>query len=124
MLKLSNEEAARKAMKEKCIENKISKYVVTDNPKTIKGVSRSEFEAFVVSKTTAAARLKGKNMWIQLYPPSFSFLPIKHGRVHMCKDPTLFPIFELGLDTLFEPMTQEEVSDDRSGSEGHVTCDP
>jgi len=43
----------------------------------------------------------------------------------MCKDPTLvFPIFELGLDTLFESMTQEEVSDDRSGSEGCLTHDP
>lgn len=71
MPELPEVEAARRAVEDHCVGQKIRRAVVADDPKVIEGVSPSAFQSSLVGKTVVAAKRKGKSMWLQLDSPPF-----------------------------------------------------
>ncbi|KAI3407440.1 FPG_CAT domain-containing protein [Psidium guajava] len=71
MPELPEVEAARRAVEDHCVGQKIKRAVVADDPKVIEGVSPSDFRSSLEGKTIVAAKRKGKNMWLQLDSPPF-----------------------------------------------------
>ncbi|KAK8940120.1 Formamidopyrimidine-DNA glycosylase [Platanthera guangdongensis] len=71
MPELPEVEAARRAIEEHCVGNKIRRCVVADDSKVIDGVSPSDLESALVGKTIVAALRKGKNLWLRLDSPPF-----------------------------------------------------
>ncbi|XP_030457661.1 formamidopyrimidine-DNA glycosylase isoform X2 [Syzygium oleosum] len=71
MPELPEVEAARRAVEDHCVGQKIKRAVVADDPKVIEGVSPSAFQSSLVGKTVVAAKRKGKSMWLQLDSPPF-----------------------------------------------------
>ncbi|KAK8913589.1 Formamidopyrimidine-DNA glycosylase [Platanthera zijinensis] len=71
MPELPEVEAARRAIEEHCVGNKIRRCVVADDSKVIDGVPPSDLESALVGKTIVAALRKGKNLWLRLDSPPF-----------------------------------------------------
>uniref|UniRef100_A0A8R7VIH9 DNA-(apurinic or apyrimidinic site) lyase n=1 Tax=Triticum urartu TaxID=4572 RepID=A0A8R7VIH9_TRIUA len=74
MPELPEVEAARLALEEHCVGKRIVRCSAAEDTKVIDGVAPSRLEAALVGRTIAAARRKGKNLWLVLdSPPSPSF---------------------------------------------------
>ncbi|VAH40142.1 formamidopyrimidine-DNA glycosylase-like [Triticum dicoccoides] len=74
MPELPEVEAARLALEEHCVGKRIVRCSAAEDTKVIDGVAPSRLEAALVGRTIAAARRKGKNLWLLLdSPPSPSF---------------------------------------------------
>ncbi|KAE8662928.1 Formamidopyrimidine-DNA glycosylase [Hibiscus syriacus] len=71
MPELPEVEAARRAVEENCLGKKIKRAIIADDSKVIEGVSSSEFESALISKTIVSAHRKGKNLWLLLDSPPF-----------------------------------------------------
>lgn len=69
MPELPEVEAARRALQEHCVGKRIVKCAAADDTKVIDGVSPDRLEAALVGRTIAAARRKGKNLWLALDSP-------------------------------------------------------
>ena len=78
MPELPEVEVARRALEEHCVGKRIVRCVAADDTKVIDGVAPERLEASLVGRTIAAARRKGKNMWLELDSPphpTFQFGP-------------------------------------------------
>ncbi|KAM3373314.1 hypothetical protein ACQJBY_019989 [Aegilops geniculata] len=74
MPELPEVEAARLALEEHCVGKRVVRCSAAEDTKVIDGVAPSRLEAALVGRTIAAARRKGKNLWLLLdSPPSPSF---------------------------------------------------
>ncbi|XP_066379226.1 formamidopyrimidine-DNA glycosylase-like [Miscanthus floridulus] len=69
MPELPEVEVARRALEEHCVGKRIVRCVAADDTKVIDGVAPERLEASLVGRTIAAARRKGKNMWLELDSP-------------------------------------------------------
>ncbi|RLM99163.1 formamidopyrimidine-DNA glycosylase-like [Panicum miliaceum] len=69
MPELPEVEAARQALQEHCVGKRIVKCASADDTKVIDGVTPDRLEAALVGRTIAAARRKGKNLWLALDSP-------------------------------------------------------
>ncbi|RLN29781.1 formamidopyrimidine-DNA glycosylase-like [Panicum miliaceum] len=69
MPELPEVEAARRALQEYCVGKRIVKCAAADDTKVIDGVAPDRLEAALVGRTIAAARRKGKNLWLALDSP-------------------------------------------------------
>jgi formamidopyrimidine-DNA glycosylase len=78
MPELPEVEVARLALEEHCVGKRIVRCAAADDTKVIDGVAPERLEASLVGRTIAAARRKGKNMWLVLDSPphpTFQFGP-------------------------------------------------
>ncbi|KAM3393371.1 hypothetical protein ACQJBY_014188 [Aegilops geniculata] len=71
MPELPEVEAARLALEEHCVGKRIVRCSAAEDTKVIDGVAPSRLEAALVGRTIAAARRKGKNLWLLLDSPPF-----------------------------------------------------
>ncbi|KQJ96000.1 formamidopyrimidine-DNA glycosylase isoform X3 [Brachypodium distachyon] len=71
MPELPEVEAARLALEEHCVGKRIVRCSAADDTKVIDGIAPSQLEAALVGRTIAAARRKGKNLWLVLDSPPF-----------------------------------------------------
>ncbi|CAN6347048.1 unnamed protein product [Urochloa humidicola] len=69
MPELPEVEAARRALQEHCVGKRIVRCAAAEDTKVIDGVARDRLEAALVGRTIAAARRKGKNLWLELDSP-------------------------------------------------------
>uniref|UniRef100_J3MS08 DNA-(apurinic or apyrimidinic site) lyase n=1 Tax=Oryza brachyantha TaxID=4533 RepID=J3MS08_ORYBR len=71
MPELPEVEVARRALEEHCVGKRIVRCSAADDTKVIDGVAPPRLEAALVGRTIAAARRKGKNLWLALDSPPF-----------------------------------------------------
>lgn len=71
MPELPEVEAARLALEEHCVGKRILRCSAAEDTKVIDGVAPSRLEAALVGRTIAAARRKGKNLWLVLDSPPY-----------------------------------------------------
>ncbi|KAJ1269066.1 hypothetical protein BS78_07G182000 [Paspalum vaginatum] len=84
MPELPEVEAARRALQEHCLGKRIVRCDAADDTKVIDGVAPDRLEAALVGRTIAAARRKGKNMWLVLdSPPHPTFQFGMAGAIHI-----------------------------------------
>ncbi|TVU06658.1 hypothetical protein EJB05_49882 [Eragrostis curvula] len=69
MPELPEVEAARRALEEHCVGKRIVRCAAADDAKVMDGVAPARLEAALVGRTIAAARRKGKNLWLALDSP-------------------------------------------------------
>ncbi|KAL6839582.1 hypothetical protein ACP4OV_030521 [Aristida adscensionis] len=69
MPELPEVEAARRALEEHCVGKRIVRCAAANDTKVIDGVAPDRLEAALVGRTIAAARRKGKNLWLALDSP-------------------------------------------------------
>ncbi|KAL6644316.1 hypothetical protein ACP70R_015924 [Stipagrostis hirtigluma subsp. patula] len=69
MPELPEVEAARRALEEHCVGKRIVRCAAADDTKVIDGVAPAQLEAALVGRAIAAARRKGKNLWLLLDSP-------------------------------------------------------
>ncbi|KAG0523219.1 hypothetical protein BDA96_07G105000 [Sorghum bicolor] len=84
MPELPEVEVARLALEEHCVGKRIVRCAAADDTKVIDGVAPERLEASLVGRTIAAARRKGKNMWLVLdSPPHPTFQFGMAGAIHI-----------------------------------------
>ncbi|CAN6337770.1 unnamed protein product [Urochloa humidicola] len=84
MPELPEVEAARRALQEHCAGKRIVRCAAAEDTKVIDGVARDRLEAALVGRTIAAARRKGKNLWLELdSPPHPTFQFGMAGAIHI-----------------------------------------